>query len=132
MKNNTKIAKEFLSKAIANMPDDFALSEARTAMNRALFAIETVENKRNNRTNQQSMQDQWKQQTAQIANQWKMQDGNLHNPFDERRAKIMLQNLDKMIAEETNKLKMLEEKVKAKPIEAPIRKINSNDDQILG
>ncbi len=46
MKNNTERAKNFLVQAIRAMPNDFALSEARSCLNRALSEIQKTEGRR--------------------------------------------------------------------------------------
>ena len=49
MKNNTNHAKNLLVQAIRAMPDDFALTEARAYLKRALSEIEYIESKRDRR-----------------------------------------------------------------------------------
>lgn len=49
MKNNTIGLKNCILQALKNTPEDFALQEVKGLLNRALQAVENVENKRNNR-----------------------------------------------------------------------------------
>ena len=49
MKNNTQQTKAFLQKALADVPEDFALSEVRYHIRAALTKLESVEKKRDKR-----------------------------------------------------------------------------------
>lgn len=135
MKNNTQTPKELLAKAIAAMPDDFALADARTAMRKALTIIEMVENRRERRAANENQQlaaaEKWKQDMAvgSMTSQWQLDQktGSLGNPFDARMAKRAVQNLDTMIAAEAKKLQMLENKIKSKSDATPIKRHNNED-----
>jgi hypothetical protein len=53
MGNKTERSKNFLIQAIQSLPNDFALSEARSSLTRGLREIERIEGKRAKRENQQ-------------------------------------------------------------------------------
>jgi hypothetical protein len=135
VKDNTQLSKEFLSKAIANMPDDFSLADARMAMKKALTIIEMVENRRERRAaneQQANASEKWKQDMAigQVASQWKVnpQTGNVSSQFEANMAKKMVQSLDSMLAAEKKKLQMLESKLKDKKTPAAPTKRQNNED----
>lgn len=52
MKNNTSLTKAHLKQALAEMPNDFSLSETRNYIVAALNHLEKVENKRQQRDSQ--------------------------------------------------------------------------------
>jgi hypothetical protein len=73
MKNNTEQAKKLLVQTIRAMPGDFALSEARSYLTRALSEIEYIESKRtkkipNNR--EANIAPIAEQRTANVAGNW--------------------------------------------------------------
>jgi hypothetical protein len=97
MKNNTSQAKAYLTEALKNLPQDFALSDVRYHVLSALNKIEHVEKKRGKRAaNEMTPQQQWQFQLNQ----------GLVNPFN---AGQTVQALEQMIAEEEAKLKAIKD-----------------------
>ena len=99
MKNNTSQAKAYLTEALKNLPQDFALSDVRYHVLSALNKIERVEKKRNQRAANEAAptpQQQW---------QFQLNKG-LVNPFS---AGQTVQALEQMVAQEEAKLKALKD-----------------------
>lgn len=97
MKNNTMTAKEFLLKAIQQMPGDFALQEAKWHLFQALNKMEKVEDKRYKREILQ-----------QEENKKLIGKKSLSDP----RASSNLDILDKMIGEEKENIQKMIDKNK--------------------
>ena len=68
MKDNTQKAKQLLQQAIREMPQDFALSEARYHLGAALSKIQEIEKKRERRHIQELQQQQQQLQVGQSTN----------------------------------------------------------------
>ena len=94
MKNNTEKAKALVSQAIREMPQDFALSEARYHLNIALQQIQKVEQKRIHRAEQDKIQTEryWPSMSPSV------------------NVKDTLQAIDDMITAEQRKIKDITEK----------------------
>jgi hypothetical protein len=107
----TKRAKNLLTQALQNLPDDFALSEARTCLIRGLREIEKVEKKRAKREGQLP---------AQQSPQW----------TPEMLSNVMHQ-LDDLIEEERQKIEELHRDKTSSQAQDFIDKIKQ-DKQILG
>jgi hypothetical protein len=127
----TKRAKNLLTQALQNLPDDFALSEARTCLIRGLREIEKVEKKRAKREGQLPAQPQniaptvgvpmaKTTQTAQQSPQW----------TPEMLSNVMHQ-LDDLIEEERQKIEELHRDKTSSQAQDFIDKIKQ-DKQILG
>lgn len=95
MKNNTASTKDFLQKALHNLPQDFALNEVRSYLKIALSKLEIVENRRVKRESQQP------------TNNWAVVNGELMHPA---MAKKVLAELDHMINFEKLKLEQMKKK----------------------
>ncbi len=99
MKNNTGQIKGYLSKALMEIPDDFALSEVRFHIRSALLKIENVEKKRKHREEAAVT----RKEQLELARKERIE--NTLNPLD---AKKTLKLIDSMIEEEKGKIKKKE------------------------
>lgn len=94
MKNNTQNCKEYLIRAIQNLPNDNALQEVRAHLMHALQTIENVETKRSKRNNNQ----------IQYAKEEKEKSLFYYNSLTPRQGQNALKELDKMIELENKKI----------------------------
>lgn len=96
---NTKRSKEFLQRALNELPADFALGEVRGHLRTALRKLEHVEGKRSKRS---------QQTTPTPAQQWEFDvKKGLMNPFTQVGT---LETVEKMIEDEQKKLEELQKK----------------------
>lgn len=99
MKNNTIKSKELLEQALKLMPRDFALSNARAYLNRAILEVSAVENKRNKKEElHKKIEENKEKQKLQVG---------LMTP---KQQTVVLNNIDKLIEAEEMKLKELKNK----------------------
>ena len=107
MENNTSKSKKLLEQALKLMPRDFALSNARAYLNRAISEVSSVEAKRIK-----------KEKISKTIEE----NSRKYNPdlLTPKQQKIALSELDKMIETEENKLKELRTK-KENKTEKPSR-----------
>lgn len=98
MKNNTQNSKELLFKALHNLPEDFALREAKQQIVRAINEIEKIEGRRAQR--EQNLQKE-KEKEKKI----------FISPYT---ASQQLQEIENMINSEKKRLEALQEKKKNK------------------
>lgn len=101
MSKNTEKSKDFLARAIQNLPNDYALSEVRQFLKMAMARLEHVEKKRENRAMNQH--ERW-QQDLEVG---------LQNPYN---AKQTLDEIERMIAAEASKIKNIQERKKQAPL----------------
>ena len=99
MKNNTGSVKEYLVKAIQQMPADFALQEAKWHLYQALSKIEKVEDKRVKREVVQREEDKRIKEKS-------MSSGNMTTNLDvlDKMIREEKENLDKMINKKKNNI----------------------------
>ncbi len=92
-------SKTMLERALANMPDDNALSNVRSMLRRSLVELNTYSEKRQRRDNtKKTIAEEWKK---------KMEDAHLYRvPLED--AKVQLSMIEKMIADEQDNLQHIE------------------------
>lgn len=94
MKTNTQNCKEYLIRAIQNLPNDNSLQEARAHLIHALQSIENVETKRTKRHNNQIRFEQEQTQKQLF----------YYNSLTPKQGQNALKELDKMIEMENKKI----------------------------
>lgn len=101
MKNNTNHSKDCLIRALNNLPQDFALQETRIYINKAIQAIQKVEEKRNkhNEATKSTPLQNWN-------NMLKTSLYNVQTPITSKRT---LDIINQMLEEEKNTLKQLDD-----------------------
>ncbi len=101
MKNNTGPTKSYLTKALRNLPNDFALSSARQYINAALQEISRIESKRGKRA------------AADAQQNWKFElNKGLVNPHN---APGIVAGLDALIEQEQEKMDAMRKKPEPPP-----------------
>jgi hypothetical protein len=101
MESNTSKSKKLLEQALRLLPRDFALSNARAYLNRAISEVASVEIKRENRDrNQKKLQENLQKEKEKFHPE-------LMTPKQQKQALV---ELDKLIETEENKLKELKRK----------------------
>jgi hypothetical protein len=95
MKNNTQNSKQLLEQLIKSLPNDFSLNQTKYYLKCALNEIIHIENKRNKRENlQQKTIEEHKEKMQMFMNP----------TLNVAQAKEVIENIDKMIAVEQQKL----------------------------
>lgn len=100
--SNTEKSKNLISEAIRNLSNDFALSDARSLLSRALSEIQHVESKRSRRINIVKPQATTNFVESRSASHSPIANQSPHWTPDQIKATMSI--IDKMIAEEKQKL----------------------------
>ncbi len=113
MENNTTKSKKLLEQALKLLPRDFALSNARAYLNRAISEVAAVEIRRGKRDEiNKKLEENLEKQKEKFA----------VGPMTPKQQKVALDEINKLIEAEENKLKELKNKKESVSLSKPINK----------